>query len=106
MDNLVETVKQELLWYQTGGAQAHTFVVFDDDRKIYSVLAEDEPPRQNPAMVVIVAQVVGDKVIIREDVTDRPVYKHLMQMGIPREQIICAYLGEAVPSETPTAPKN
>jgi Fe2+ transport system protein FeoA len=74
-------------------------VVFDEAQQIYSVLAEDYPIHKRPAVVVLLTQVMGDKIIIREDNTDRPLMRHLMQMGIPREQIICAYAGEPYPLE-------
>jgi hypothetical protein len=34
---------------------------------------------------------VYDKVIIDEDVTDRPLWEELVRAGVPREKIICAY---------------
>jgi hypothetical protein len=52
-----------------------------------------------PARADVLAQVVGDKVIILEDRTDKPLYEALMiNGGIPREQIILAYAGESLPT--------
>jgi vancomycin permeability regulator SanA len=46
---------------------------------------------------MVMARVVGDKVIIDEDTTDRPLWKELVAAGIPREQIILTYAGETLP---------
>jgi hypothetical protein len=44
------------------------------------------------------ARVVGDKIFIDEDTTDKPLYEALMaNAGIPREQIVLAYAGETPP---------
>jgi hypothetical protein len=47
---------------------------------------------------------VGDKVVIEEDTTDRPLVNELVRAGIPREQIICTYIGEKLPEELDMKP--
>jgi hypothetical protein len=42
-------------------------------------------------------QIVGDKIVIEADFTDKPLYKALLNQGIPRDQIILAYAGETYP---------
>jgi hypothetical protein len=42
------------------------------------------------------ARVVGNKVIIEEDTTDRPLVEALIRCGIPREHIILVYAGETL----------
>ncbi len=44
--------------------------------------------------MVVLARVVGDYVIVEEDLTDRPLVDRLVAAGIPREKIILAYAGE------------
>lgn len=53
--------------------------------------------REDIALVVVLARVVGDKVVIEEDNTDKKLIDALRQRGIPREQIILAYAGEPIP---------
>jgi len=36
----------------------------------------------------------NDKVVIEEDLTDKPLVDALIQAGIPREQIVLAYAGD------------
>lgn len=45
------------------------------------------------------ARVVGDMVVIDEDITDRPLVNELVRAGIPREKIVLLYAGEQVPTE-------
>lgn len=44
--------------------------------------------------VSILARIVGQRVIIERDVTNKPLVDALMQAGVPREQIVLAYAGE------------
>lgn len=45
----------------------------------------------------MIALLVGDKIIIEEDGTDKPLVDALLQRGVPRDQIILAYRGEQAP---------
>jgi len=75
------------------------YTILDDAQKLYAVVSVPHLPRPWPSRVVVMAQVVNDKVIIIEDVTDKPLVDALMvNGGVPREKIILAYAGETIPS--------
>ncbi|MBA3874115.1 MAG: XisI protein [Anaerolineae bacterium] len=74
-----------------------TYPISDAERQTYSVIIVPDVPRKYKAGVVVVARVLNDKVIIDEDITDRPLWEELVRAGIPREQIILAYAGEKAP---------
>jgi hypothetical protein len=75
------------------------YALLDDAQKLYTVVSVPNLPRPWPSRVVVMAHVVGDKVIIIEDNTDKPLVDALMvNGGVPRDQIILAYAGEPVPS--------
>lgn len=100
MDSLVETVKNEVAWYSSGGGHnLLTFPFVNDELQAYAVLIVDTPIRKQAAGIVVFARVINDLVLIEEDKTDRPLYQTLEQLGIPREKIICTYAGEVVPPE-------
>ncbi len=107
MLTLEKIVRMEVRKYASSGegANARLFPVLDDEFKTYSVIAVDYPTRTHEAsLVVVLARVVGDKIIIEEDTTDKPLVDALMQKGILRENIILAYAGEptdAYPSRIP-----
>lgn len=99
MDQLIQIVREEVEKYAAGGRglNAIAFPVLDDVRHVYAVSAVEYPTRHDVMMVVVFARIVGDKVVIEEDTTDKPLIDALMQRGIPREQIVLAYRGEPIP---------
>lgn len=104
MDHMVETVRKHVLRYAGNGwgADLRLFPVLDEARQTYAVIAIDFPVREDLAGVVVLARIVGNQVIIEEDVTDRKLVDALIADGIPREQIILGYAGEAVPDAEAT----
>jgi hypothetical protein len=56
----------------------------------------DTPVRKRKAGVVEIVRVDEDRVIIEEDLTDRPLVDALVAAGVPREKIVLAYAGESV----------
>jgi XisI protein len=99
MPSLAEMVKKRVLWYEAGGFNHRMFAVCNDEKQVYAVTAVDIPRRKPPVDVVVMARVLNDKVIIEQDTTDRPLYKALMEDGIPRESIVLGYIGEAIPAD-------
>jgi hypothetical protein len=99
MDRIIDIVREEVIKYAGGGigGNIRLFPVCDDIRHIYTVNAVDYPNYRELAGVVVLARIVGDKVVIEHDATDKPLLEALMARGIPREQIILAYASEPVP---------
>src|SRR5262245_39449095 len=99
MDQLAEITREEVRKYVGNGTGANIllFPLLDDVNHIYAVNAVDYPSRKEVAGVVILVRIVGDKVVIEEDSTNKPLVDALIQRGIPREQIILAYRGEPIP---------
>lgn len=99
MDILKQTLREEVQKYAAGGRGANIllFAILDDEQSIYAVNAVDYPKRQDVAGVVILARLVGNIVVIEEDMTDKKLVEALMQRGILRDQIVLAYDGEAIP---------
>lgn len=97
MASLTEIVKQEVFWYAGGGSKVKYLPFANEIEQAYTVNVIDTPERRQPAGVVVLARVIGDYVIIEEDLTDRPLVDRLVAAGIPREKIILAYAGEPLP---------
>ena len=96
---LTEVVQREVKDYAHPAYKAQIYYTQDDKHLIYAVIVVPDLPRPFPARIVVMARIVGDKVVIDEDTTDRPLYEALMRSGIPREQIVLAYAGETLPEE-------
>ncbi|MBX3066194.1 MAG: XisI protein [Anaerolineae bacterium] len=94
MDQLEQTVKNVVFGYAGGGPNILVFPVENPSKRVYGVIIIDHPLRKRPAGVMIMARLIGDKVIIEEDSTDRPLVDAMVNAGIPREQIVLAYEGE------------
>ena len=99
MDRLKDITREEVKKYEAGGRGVGgiLFALLDEARAAYTVIAVDYPIREDYATVVVLARVVGDKVVIEEDTTDKKLVDALIQRGIPREQIVLAYEGEPIP---------
>ncbi len=74
------------------------YYVGDNERQIYMVVITPNNPEEEDPVVMLMARVVDNTVIITTDITDRPLFEALVQLGVPREQIILAYEGEKVAS--------
>jgi hypothetical protein len=99
MGGLVDIVREEVAKYAGNGRGANIilFPILDDVHQTYTVTAVDYPVREDIALIMVLARVVGDKVVIQEDTTDKKLVDALLQRGIPRSQIVLAYDGEPIP---------
>lgn len=99
MDTLKEIVREEVRKYAGNGRGANIilFPILDDERLTYTVTAVDYPNREDFALVVVLARIVGEQVVIEEDATDKKLIDALLQRGIKRENIVLAYAGELIP---------
>jgi hypothetical protein len=101
MGSLSDILREEVGKYAADGRGANVlaFSFVDDIHRAYSVVLVDYPQRQHTALVAVLARLVGDKIIIEEDNTDKPLLDALLQRGVPRENILLAYDGAVVPEE-------
>lgn len=97
MDSLTDTLIQELNKYTGVGANAIAVPVYDREHQHYAVAVFDYPDRKQPGDMMIMARVVGGKIVIEEDHTDKMLVDALLQQGVPRDKIILAYEGESAP---------
>lgn len=99
MDILKQTLREEIEKYAAGGRGANIllFAILDDDRGIYAVNAVDYPKREDVAGVVVLARLVGNLIVIEEDMADKKLVDALQKRGVLRDQIILAYAGEPIP---------
>lgn len=97
MADLAETVKEVVFWYAGSSPHTRTFKLANEAEQVYAVTILDTKNRQLDAAVVVIARIEGDRVIIEEDLSDRPLVERLVAAGIPRHKIISAYMGEPIP---------
>jgi hypothetical protein len=96
--SLAEITRREVSRYAVDSDDVQLYSVLDDKHKTYAVNVVPTNEQERPAWVAVMARVVGDYVVIDEDRTDKPLVDALMANGdVPREKIILAYQGEALP---------
>lgn len=84
----VESYAKGRLW------KAMTYPVCDLTRMIYSVVSVPDYPRRCNPNIIVMARIQGSRVVIDEDVSDRPLVNKLIRAGVPRENIVLIYAGE------------
>lgn len=97
MTQLDEIVQREVAEYSGPSLKATTYAIFDHEQRIYAVVSVPDQPRKFHTGVIVMARVADDRVLIDEDITDRPLVDALVQAGIAREKIVLVYAGEDVP---------
>jgi hypothetical protein len=98
---LSPTIQQIVEAYGRGKTYgAVTYPVVDPTRQIYTVIVVPDYPRKFNSGVAVMARVVGDTVVIDEDITDRPLWEELVRAGVPREKIVLTYAGETLPEQS------
>jgi XisI protein len=92
--DLIETVKDIVFSYAGGGQHLRMFPMMSLDERVFAVTIVDEGVQRYPAAIVVMVRLDGDRVIIEEDTTDRPLVEALVNAGISRQNIVLAYIQE------------
>ena len=91
------TVKAEIEKYAVPGYNLVSHLMEDSANKIFAVVTTVIEPNKRYSFLDLYVRIVGEKIVIEHESNSKPLYEALMQAGIPREQIVVAYAGEAVP---------
>ena len=96
MDNLSKTLEETMRGYAGRGANGHSYFMKDDVEQIMSVVARFVFKGENIVDTSLLARIVGNRIIIEDDKTNKPLVDALLQAGVPRKQIVLVYAGESV----------
>lgn len=94
---LRETLNQTLQSYAGKALNGYSYLTTSADGDVFTVVSVARFGDERIVDTGLVARLVGDKIVIEHDINDKPLVDALMQAGIPRSQIILAYMGEASP---------
>ncbi|MCC6613055.1 MAG: XisI protein [Anaerolineae bacterium] len=97
MDSLKETLKSVMATYAKKGFNGYTYLTTSADGDQLVVTGVGNTRSGRVVSTALVAQIIGDSIVIECDNTNKPLVDALLDAGIPREQIILAYAGEPVP---------
>lgn len=96
MERLSEILETALQYYAGRGANGHSYFLKNDAEQTMTIVAKFIFQGKNYVEISILARIVGEKIIIEDDKTNKPLVDALIQAGVPREQIVLAYAGESV----------
>lgn len=98
MVDLATLVREEIRKYAGSGSGLGLalYPIFDDEHRTYAVNAVHVPPAERGSGIVVQARIVGQRIVIDVDNTDKQLIDALLQREIPREQIVLGYRGETV----------
>jgi XisI protein len=96
--NLPMIVHDAVKGYNLPGLDGDSYFIVDHVQQIYTVVDIPHLPRKQVSAIIVMARIVGDTVIIVEDLTDRPLYKELLRAGIARDKMVLEYTGEQLPT--------
>ncbi|MHB8626045.1 MAG: element excision factor XisI family protein [Aggregatilineales bacterium] len=97
MDNLKAVLIREVSAYAKKGYNCHSYLTTNADQSHLVVFAIGMVHSKRIVNTSLIVELIGDTIIIDEDINTKPLVDALVQAGVPREQIILAYEGEPVP---------
>lgn len=93
---LIEITRREVEKYAGVSPHAKAYFIADEVQQIYLVTGVENEPGPNSSWIIVQAHIKGDMIVVDVDnVWDAPLWKALEAVGVPREQMILAYRGEA-----------
>ncbi len=95
MDTLASAVRAAIMGYARKGLNSQSYFTHNDDNTVFSVVTVTQ---QNTSFVSLLVRLFGETVIVEQDRNDKPLVDALLQTGVPRSQIVLAYVGEPVPA--------
>jgi hypothetical protein len=96
MDRLIDTLRTVLEGYTGQALNGYSYLTESHDSTIFTVVSIGYLPDKRIVDAGLIVQVVGDRIIIERDVNDKPLVDALLQVQVPRRQIVLAYAGEPV----------
>ena len=96
MDTINATFKQIISSYAGQAINGQTYLTVSADESVYTVVGLGAIEGKHFVTVGLVVRLLDNCIVIERDVNDKPLIDALLQAGIPRNQIVLAYAGEAV----------
>jgi hypothetical protein len=96
METLDSILEKTMQYYAARGLNGYSTFMKNETERFMTVVAKFVFQEQNYVETSLLARIVGEKIIIEDDKTNKPLVDALVQAGVPREQIVLAYAGETV----------
>jgi hypothetical protein len=83
--------------YAGEAENGYSYLTANHEQTVFVIASIGNYKGKHLAFTDLIVRIMEDKIVIGEDRNSKPFYKALMDAGIPREQIVLAYTGEAIP---------
>jgi hypothetical protein len=97
MDQLTAILKAAMEGYTGKALNGYSYLTSNEEQRLFTVVSVGYLPDKRIVETDLIAQVVGEQIVIELDLNSKPLVDALVQQGIPRSQIIPAYAGKPVP---------
>ena len=97
MDTLKQAVKKAVEGYAVKGLNSDAYLTVSPDENLLTVVDIAHIHGQRVVATSLIVRLLNNQVIVEHDDNSKPLVDALLQMGVPRRQIILAYAGETVP---------
>jgi len=98
MERLTNIVLETMEGYAGRGLNAYSYLTRDDVNQLYTVITIASNEDRRFSQISLLVRIMGNIIIIEEDINNKPLVDALVQNGIDRKQIVLAYAGEAIPT--------
>jgi hypothetical protein len=95
-EKLQNTLREAVRGYATLALNGVSYFMSNEDARAYAVVFIGETPHERIADAGLIARVADDRIIIEQDMGNKPLVETLIASGVPREQIVLAYAGERI----------
>ena len=100
-NTLKASLKEVLVGYVKPAFNGRTFLTVNPEETWFIVTGVGKTRSGRVVNTAIIVEIVDNMLIIDRDINSKPLVNELVAAGVPREQIILAYMGEDVPEAVP-----
>jgi len=97
MDTMKDTLIKTMQGYAGRSLVGYSYFTSNEDSSFFTVTTVADNGEHRVVNHSLTVRLPGNIIIIEEDINNKPLVDALVQNGVPREQIILAYAGEAIP---------
>jgi hypothetical protein len=95
MAKLKQTLHKVLQDYAGKALNGHLYLTSNEDESLFTITSIANVRGETVIETGIVARLEYETIVIERDISNKPLVDALVQAGVPREQIVLAYAGEA-----------
>ncbi len=98
MAALTQILEENMRGYAGEALNGYSYLTKSADGSLYTIVSVGQIPERHFVETGLIARIMGDQIIIEQDLNDKPLVDALLEAGIPRQKIVLAYAGESLPA--------